>query len=32
MQRTTSPYDVVEAFSGLAERSESIDTDRLAAR
>ena len=28
--RTTSPYDVVEAFSGLAERSESIDTDRLA--
>ena len=30
MQRTTSPYDVVEAFSGLAERSESIDTDRLA--
>jgi phospholipid/cholesterol/gamma-HCH transport system substrate-binding protein len=30
VQRTTSPYDVVEAFSGLAERSESIDTDRLA--
>src|SRR6476661_8732195 len=28
-QRTTSPYDVVEAFSGLAERSEAIDTDRL---
>ena len=30
VQRTTSPYDVVEAFSGLAERSESIDTDQLA--
>ncbi len=28
-RRTTSPYDVVEAFSGLAERSEAIDTDRL---
>jgi phospholipid/cholesterol/gamma-HCH transport system substrate-binding protein len=28
-QRTTSPYDVVDAFSGLAERSESIDTARL---
>ena len=28
-ERTTSPYDVVEAFSGLAERSESIDTARL---
>ena len=28
-QRTTSPYDVVEAFSGLAERSEAIDTQRL---
>jgi phospholipid/cholesterol/gamma-HCH transport system substrate-binding protein len=27
--RTTSPYDVVDAFSGLAQRSESIDTDRL---
>ena len=29
--RTTSPYDVVEAFSGLADRSEKIDTKRLAA-
>jgi phospholipid/cholesterol/gamma-HCH transport system substrate-binding protein len=29
--RTTSPYDVVDAFSGLAERSERIDTDQLAA-
>jgi phospholipid/cholesterol/gamma-HCH transport system substrate-binding protein len=28
-RRTTSPYDVVEAFSGLAARSEAIDTDRL---
>jgi phospholipid/cholesterol/gamma-HCH transport system substrate-binding protein len=28
--RTTSPYDVVEAFSGLAETSEEIDTDQLA--
>jgi phospholipid/cholesterol/gamma-HCH transport system substrate-binding protein len=28
--RTTSPYDVVQAFSGLANRSERIDTDRLA--
>ena len=28
--RTTSPYDVVEAFSGLAERSEAINTKRLA--
>jgi phospholipid/cholesterol/gamma-HCH transport system substrate-binding protein len=28
--RTSSPYDVVEAFSGLAERSEDIDTDQLA--
>ena len=28
--RTTSPYDVVQAFSGLAERSERIDTDQLA--
>ena len=31
VSRTTSPYDVVEAFSGLAERSEAIDTDQLAA-
>ena len=29
-RRTTSPYDVVEAFAGLANRSERIDTDRLA--
>ena len=28
-KRTTSPYDVVDAFSGLAERSQSIDTARL---
>jgi phospholipid/cholesterol/gamma-HCH transport system substrate-binding protein len=28
--RTTSPYDVVKAFSGLADRSERIDTDQLA--
>jgi phospholipid/cholesterol/gamma-HCH transport system substrate-binding protein len=28
--RTSSPYDVVDAFSGLAETSEQIDTDRLA--
>jgi phospholipid/cholesterol/gamma-HCH transport system substrate-binding protein len=28
--RTTAPYDVVEAFSGLASRSERINTDRLA--
>jgi phospholipid/cholesterol/gamma-HCH transport system substrate-binding protein len=30
MARTTSPYDVVEAFSGLADTSERIDTDQLA--
>lgn len=29
-ERTTSPYDVVEAFSGLAETSADIDTDQLA--
>ena len=29
-ERTSSPYDVVEAFSGLAETSEEIDTDQLA--
>ena len=29
VDRTTSPYDVVEAFSGLAERSEDIDTQSL---
>jgi phospholipid/cholesterol/gamma-HCH transport system substrate-binding protein len=28
--RTTSAYDVVHAFSGLANRAERIDTDRLA--
>ncbi|HET6627861.1 MAG TPA: MCE family protein [Nocardioidaceae bacterium] len=28
--RTTSPYDVVEAFSGLAKTSERIDTEQLA--
>jgi phospholipid/cholesterol/gamma-HCH transport system substrate-binding protein len=30
IERTTSPYDVVEAFSGLAERSARIDTGQLA--
>lgn len=30
VSRTTSPYDVVQAFSGLADRAERIDTDRLA--
>lgn len=30
VQRTSSPYDVVEAFTGLAETSEQIDTDQLA--
>jgi phospholipid/cholesterol/gamma-HCH transport system substrate-binding protein len=29
MTRTSSPYDVVDAFSGLASRSERIDTGRL---
>jgi phospholipid/cholesterol/gamma-HCH transport system substrate-binding protein len=28
--RTTSPYNVVDVFEGLAERSERIDTDQLA--
>jgi phospholipid/cholesterol/gamma-HCH transport system substrate-binding protein len=28
--RTTSPYDVVEAFSGLADTADQIDTDQLA--
>lgn len=28
--RTSSPYDVVQAFSGLAERSERINTGQLA--
>ena len=31
VDRTTSPYDVVEAFSGLADNAGSIDTDQLAA-
>ncbi len=30
VERTQSPFDVVEAFSGLAETSEQIDTDQLA--
>lgn len=30
IERTSSPFDVVEAFSGLAETSEDIDTDQLA--
>ncbi len=30
VSRTTSPYDVVDAFSGLASSSERIDTDQLA--
>lgn len=30
MSRTTSPYNVVQAFSGLAERAQKIDTTRLA--
>jgi phospholipid/cholesterol/gamma-HCH transport system substrate-binding protein len=29
VDRTTSPYDVVEAFAGLAQTSEKIDTDQL---
>jgi phospholipid/cholesterol/gamma-HCH transport system substrate-binding protein len=28
--RTSSPYDVVEAFTGLAETADQIDTDQLA--
>jgi phospholipid/cholesterol/gamma-HCH transport system substrate-binding protein len=31
VERTTSPYDVVEAFSGLADTADKIDTDQLAA-
>ena len=31
VERTTSPFDVVEAFSGLAETAQDIDTDQLAA-
>jgi len=30
LARTASPYDVVEAFSGLASTEQRIDTDRLA--
>ena len=30
VDRTNSPYDVVDAFSGLGETSEEIDTDQLA--
>lgn len=30
VERTSSPYDVVDAFEGLAETSEAIDTDQLA--
>jgi phospholipid/cholesterol/gamma-HCH transport system substrate-binding protein len=30
VDRTTSPYDVVEAFTGLAETADQIDTDQLA--
>ena len=30
IERTQSPYDVVEAFSGLADTAERIDTDQLA--
>lgn len=30
VERTSSPYDVVEAFSGLAETAGEIDTDKLA--
>ena len=32
VERTSSPFDVVEAFSGLAETAEEIDTDQLASR
>ena len=31
VERTSSPFDVVEAFSGLAETAQDIDTDQLAA-
>jgi phospholipid/cholesterol/gamma-HCH transport system substrate-binding protein len=30
VERTTSPYDIVDVFEGLAERSQRIDTDQLA--
>lgn len=31
VERTRSPYDVIDAFEGLAETSADIDTDQLAA-
>ena len=31
VERTSSPFDVVEAFSGLAETAQQIDTDQLTA-
>lgn len=31
VERTSSPYDVVQAFEGLAETAEAIDTEQLAA-
>jgi phospholipid/cholesterol/gamma-HCH transport system substrate-binding protein len=31
VDRTSSPYDVVDAFSGLADTASEIDTDQLAA-
>ena len=30
VERTQSPYDVVQAFSGLAETAQQVDTDQLA--
>ncbi len=30
VERTTAPYDVVQAFEGLADTAEGIDTDQLA--
>src|SRR3954463_8821564 len=30
VERTSSPYDVVDAFSGLAQTADQIDTDQLA--
>src|SRR6478609_5601340 len=30
VERTSSPFDVVDAFSGLAETTDKIDTDQLA--
>ena len=31
LERTSSPFDVVDAFEGLAEHVRDIDTDQLAA-